>query len=215
MRTSNKIKAAEDSAKAAIKEAETKVTELRADFHSEPATAGIEDDPGLLRIKDETGSLTLDLDGTRVDPTTLAPEQRKRLIGLLNAIRPWLEGKPASAPPAKAPPPAPAPVPAPDISSPPKPAAQTPVPPSKKKADEPEAAPTSIVGQINLILQARIAKTPLASRGVTMLESPSGGVYVYMGVNKYEGVDEVPDEEIKNAIREAIAEWERKYTPGL
>jgi hypothetical protein len=29
------------------------------------------------------------------------------------------------------------------------------------------------------------------------------------------GVEEVPDAEIKSAIRAAIAEWEKKYTPGL
>jgi hypothetical protein len=85
----------------------------------------------------------------------------------------------------------------------------------KKKADEPELPPTSIVGQINLILQAQIINTPLAYQGVTLVESPSGGVNVYVGVNKYEGVDEVPDEGIKIAIRAAIAEWEKKYTPGL
>ena len=72
-----------------------------------------------------------------------------------------------------------------------------------------------MVGQINAILQLRIANTKLAEQGVTMIESPYGGVYVYVGLNKFEGVDAVPDEDIKAAIRAAIAEWERKYTPGL
>src|SRR5512138_641729 len=56
------------------------------------------DDPGLLRIKNEGGSYALDLDGARVDPAALSPEQRKRLIETLNIMRPWLEGKPAPAP---------------------------------------------------------------------------------------------------------------------
>ena len=74
---------------------------------------------------------------------------------------------------------------------------------------------TSMVGQINEILQLRIANTNLAAKGVVMIESPSGGVFVYVGMDKYEGVDAVPGEEIKAAIRSAIAEWEKKYTPGL
>ena len=38
---------------------------------------------------------------------------------------------------------------------------------------------------------------------------------VWVGVDKYETVDDVPDEQVKAAIRAAIAEWENKYTPGL
>ncbi len=48
-----------------------------------------------------------------------------------------------------------------------------------------------------------------------MMESLSGGVLVYIGVDKYEGIEDVPSEEVKAAIRAAIAEWEKKYTPGL
>lgn len=67
------------------------------------------DDPGLLRIKNEGGSYTLDLDGRRVDPSTLPQEQRRRLIEILGIIRPWLEGRPAPPPtPTSAPTPAPA-----------------------------------------------------------------------------------------------------------
>jgi len=199
----------------------------------QPETIKI-DDPGVLRIKNENGTLSLDLDGEHVNSTMLSSDQRKRLVEILNLIRPMLEGKPA---PAIPPPPPPAEDPLSRLDSisasrpaVPAPASPPPAPtparassdknkPTKsgkgKKDDEPEAAPTSMVGQINAILQLRIANTPLASQGVTMIESLSGGVTVYVGLNKYEGVEDVPSEEVKAAIRAAIAEWEKKYTPGL
>jgi hypothetical protein len=70
----------------------------------EPVTIQV-DDPGLLRIKNENGYLTLDLDGSRVDTTALTVEERKRLIEMLNLMRPWLEGRHAAAPVRTSPPP--------------------------------------------------------------------------------------------------------------
>lgn len=229
LRTSKKIKQAEESAKAAIEAAESRVAEAQAKLASLAETPVTRDDPGLMRIKNENGRLTLDLDGARVDTSALTAAQRKRLIEMLNAIRPWLEGKPAPAT-LSSPPPAPIPAapfdaaqdkPVPIASPPPRAVApqQTsaakPAPSPKKKNDKPEAAPTSIVEQINVILQARIAGTSLASRGVILMESPTSGVNIYIGVEKYEGLDSIPDEAVKQAIRAAIDEWERKYTPGL
>jgi hypothetical protein len=179
------------------------------------------DDPGLLRIKNESGYVTLDLDGTRVDTSAMTADQRKRLIEMLNLMRPWLEGKPVASParnpatPASQPPsivetsqatplpPPPAPQPA---------AARTPV---LAREDRPIAPAGSIVSQIDTILQARIAGTPLEDKGVFLAQSQEGGVMVYVGLTKYTGIDEVPDPEIKAAIRAAITEWEDKYTPGL
>lgn len=223
MRTSNKIKKAEESAQVAIKQAEDKIAEAQAKLASASEIPIAVDDPGLLRIKNKNGLLTLDLDGTRVNPSTLTAEQRKRLIEMLNAMRPWLEGKSAPTPEPLTPPPAkPATASQPVASPPPQPVTQlqasAPVsstPAKKKKDDEPEAPPTSIVGQINAILQANIANTPLETRGVSLMESISGGVNVYVGVTRYEAIDDIPDEEIKATIRAAIAEWEKKYTPGL
>lgn len=175
------------------------------------------DDPGLMRLKNEDGYLALDLDGTRVDTNALTAEQRKRLIEMLGLMRPWLEGK--SAAPVKAPvsgsTPASAAAPAP--AAPPAPASQS--APSKPatiaKEDRPIAPAGSIVTQIDSILQARIAGTSLEDRGVFLSQSPEGGVMVYVGLTKYAGIDDVPDPQIKAAIRAAITEWENKYTPGL
>jgi hypothetical protein len=71
------------------------------------------------------------------------------------------------------------------------------------------------VSQIDSVLQARLEGTSLGDRGIFLTQSPEGGVIVYVGLTRYNGVDEVPDPEIKAAIRAAISEWEDRYTPGL
>ena len=181
------------------------------------------DDPGLLRIKNENGLLTLDLDGTRADTSSLSAEQRRRLIEMLSLMRPWLEGRsaPAPAPSIKTSPPPlsgqPSPVPVSPAPSTPKPTPQPPAPRASTiaKEDRPSAPANSIVMQIDAILQAHLAGSPLEDRGVFLTQSPEGGVIVYVGLTRYTGVDEVPDAEVKAAIRAAISEWENKYTPGL
>lgn len=184
------------------------------------------DDPGLLRIKNEDGSFALDLDGARVNPISLSPEQRKRLIEILGMVRPWLEGRsapvadvrqgapaaPASPPPSSTAQTPPAVVPIQPASPPPQP---SPKPATIAKEDRPAAPANSIVTQIDSILQARLVGTPLAERGVFLTQSLQGGVSVYVGLTRYDGVDAVPDPEVKAAIRAAITEWEDKYTPGL
>jgi hypothetical protein len=177
------------------------------------------DDPGLLRIKNENGLLTLDLDGTRADTSSLSAEQRRRLIEMLSVMRPWLEGR--SVPSMKTSPllPSDQPRPAPVSPAPftPKPSTQPAAPRASTiaKEDRPSAPANSIVTQIDTILQARLAGTPLGERGIFLTQSPEGGVIVYVGLTRYTGVDEVPDAEVKTAIRAAISEWENKYTPGL
>lgn len=87
--------------------------------------------------------------------------------------------------------------------------------PTIAKEDRPIAPANSIVAQIDSVLQARLAGTALEERGVFLTESPEGGVAVFVGLTRYSGLDEVPDPDIKAAIRAAIAEWEEKFTPGL
>lgn len=207
------------------KEEATEVANRPVPEPPEPVTVKV-DDPGLMRIKNESGYLALDLDGTRVDTTSLTADQRKRLIEMLNLMRPWLEGKPAVAPvqspavPAGQPGPAAvasqaASTPSTPVSPPPASQPAAPRPATMAKEDRPIAPAGSIVTQIDSILQAHIAGTPLEEKGVFLAQSPEGGVMVYVGLTKYSGIEEVPDPEIKAAIRAAITEWENKYTPGL
>lgn len=182
-----------------------------------PAPVNV-DDPGVLRLKNEDGKLTLDLDGARVNAASLSPEQRKRLTELVMQMRPWIKDEPAAAPTVTPPPlpPRPATASAQSASSalpPNRPAASADS--SSEKDERPAAPPNSIVGQIDSILQARIAGTALEQKRLFLSQSPEGGVIVHVGFEKYFGVEDVPDAEIKSTLRAAIAEWEKKYTPGL
>jgi hypothetical protein len=86
-----------------------------------------------------------------------------------------------------------------------------PPPPAQKIKDEPAALPTSksIVSQIEDILQDMIAGTPLEKRDVHLVEDPTHGVVVKVGLERYEGIDSVPDPEVKKVIQAAVQEWEK------
>lgn len=171
------------------------------------------DEDSLLDVsRDAAGDLFLRLDGQRIEADALSPEERKRIIAVLTQIRPWLEA-PTSAPrpaPVQASPARPAPPPAPASAQPPRPA-----PAPKAEGEEAAAAPQSIVEQVDAILQTQMAGTPLMGKGIRLQESHEGGVIVWVGIQKYEGIEDVPDEQIKAAIRAAISAWENRYTPGL
>jgi hypothetical protein len=223
-RSEKKISAAEKNAEIKIREAEEKIRRAgeRA-VHTAPSSG--QDDPGLLRLKSQGGNYTLEMDGTPVSGV-LPANRKKRLIDLLTIIRPYLEGG-QSQPPAQTPPVTASP---PLQSLPPKPVSR-PVPaqpvepvkptlgaalfPEKKPVEEKPFSSLSIVGQIDSVLQSRLVNTPLFNRGIRLHESPKGAVEVFVGLQKFSSVDEVPDEAIKTAIRAAIAEWEEKYTPGV
>ncbi len=198
----------------------------------------------LLRLSiDDSEQAHLDMDGQRIDTTRMEPQQRKRLIDLMVLMRPWIETGPI-APSKPKPVPAPTGVAAaaqratvPPFDS--KPVTQS-VPargtgplagstsPLAARStgplssgtgplgtpDAPASAPTTMVGQIDAILQINLAGTPLAGRGIRLVESAQGGAMVVVGLTRYPSVGDVPEPEVQAAIRAAIAEWENKYTPG-
>jgi hypothetical protein len=162
----------------------------------------------LLRLwKDDLGQLCLDMDGESVTVADITQAGRRRLILLLNSMRPWVEKKSAPVPP---PPPPSAPVSRPvatRISS--SPETAEPASAGKKDVDK----PLSMVEQIDKILQTKLETHPLKNRGIRIVESPTGGVVVYVGLSRYETVADIPDAAIQAIIRESIAEWEEISTP--
>jgi hypothetical protein len=55
-----------------------------------------------------------------------------------------------------------------------------------------------------------LQNSPLASRHIRLIELPTKGVVVMVGLDRYEGVEAVPDEDVRQMIRLAVAEWERR-----
>ena len=208
LRSAKKIEAAETKAARAINEAEQKTAGAAAE--AKPVAPFVSDDPGLLRLKSVNGVPALEIDGVPAGEKPISAEKKGRLIELLTLIRPWLEGGQVSKP-AEA-------VKAQSASAPVRPMMSSSIPgstlPPAKPAEEKNIRSLSIVAQIDTVLQMRLVDTPLAGKGIRLTESSIGGVEVYVGLQKFPSIDQVPDQEIQTAIRAAIAEWDEKYIPG-
>jgi hypothetical protein len=67
----------------------------------------------------------------------------------------------------------------------------------------------SMVDQIDEILQEMLENSPLANRGIRIVEDPIKGVVVWVGLDNYEGIGAVPDQDILAMLRSAVEKWEK------
>jgi hypothetical protein len=72
-----------------------------------------------------------------------------------------------------------------------------------------EPKPKSIIGMIDDVLQKKLETSPLKDKKIKLEDGPHGEVIVVVGVDRYTGVDDVPDPQVQAIIRESIAEWDR------
>jgi hypothetical protein len=61
-------------------------------------------------------------------------------------------------------------------------------------------------------LQGMLQNSPMKAKGIRLVEDPNGGVTVWVGIQRYPGIDAVTDPEALAIIRAAVAEWERHST---
>ena len=66
----------------------------------------------------------------------------------------------------------------------------------------------SIVEQVDDILQELLESSPMAETQIRLTEMPNKGVIVWVGNEYYEGINAVPDEDVKRIIRQAVKKWE-------
>lgn len=80
----------------------------------------------------------------------------------------------------------------------------------EKPAERVHAAKTtSIAEQIDEILQEMLQRSQTENRAIRLLEEP-GGVSVWVGLTRYNSIDEVEDPSALKMIKAAVAEWERR-----
>jgi RNase P protein component len=80
------------------------------------------------------------------------------------------------------------------------------------QADVPQstADPHNIAELINEVLQEKLKKSHLKDRGIRLMEFPGKGMVVLVGLDQYDGIDDVPDVEIRSVLQEAVVDWEAR-----
>jgi hypothetical protein len=172
---------------------------------------------------DKTLKWHLELDGLRLEsPDALSPEQRERVVNAVTQMRPWLDGKPASEAITAAQPSPELPSFKPlNISTPAQPSVTKITPKidalrgfrslltnDVKTLSKPKSF--SIVAMIDEVLQAKLIGSPLMDKAIRLEEGSQGEVIVCVGSQRYDGVSAVPEPEIRDIIKAAITDWEKK-----
>jgi hypothetical protein len=67
---------------------------------------------------------------------------------------------------------------------------------------------STMVEQIDGLIQEMLPGTPLAGRAIRLKQEPSLGVVVWVDAHKFIGVDAVPDPEVQALVRAAVKKWE-------
>lgn len=75
---------------------------------------------------------------------------------------------------------------------------------------EKASGPKTMVEQIDEILQELVSRSAFNQRSVKITQDVREGIVVWLDGGRYPGMDSVPDPDIKNMIRAAAAEWERR-----
>ena len=69
--------------------------------------------------------------------------------------------------------------------------------------------PNSIAGQISLIIDDMLEGHPLKEKGIKLIENSHQGVDVWIGTEKFDGIDAIPYPDVQQLIREAVSQWEK------
>jgi hypothetical protein len=68
----------------------------------------------------------------------------------------------------------------------------------------------TITQQISAILDDMLAGTDLEGKGIRLWENPDHGVDVFVGDEKFEGIEAVPYPQVRQVIRDAVLRWEQE-----
>jgi len=75
-----------------------------------------------------------------------------------------------------------------------------------KRTDE----PSSMIAQIDEILQGALPHTFLKNRSIRLVEKPGQGMQVVVDGKAYEGIGDVPEEPVRLLIQRCVRHWEKQ-----
>lgn len=192
---------------------------------------------GLVEVarlwdEDETHILVVEMVGQHHHlALELTPERRAQLESTLERLSNWLRkpipapsDHPAAASPLETTPPAASPIPVDSTAAGLLPPVPTTLPPVKKVSLNPvdvvanafqadiavPVVPKSLAEQVDEILQEKLLESPLREKKIRLLDLPGGGLVVMVGLQKYDGIDAVPDEQVRVILHEAVDEWGKR-----
>jgi hypothetical protein len=70
--------------------------------------------------------------------------------------------------------------------------------------------PATIAGQVSEIVDEMIKTTPLREKGIKLIERPDHGVDVWIGMEKFNGIEAIPYPDVKKLIKAAVTRWEQE-----
>jgi len=74
---------------------------------------------------------------------------------------------------------------------------------------EPKVKILSVVDEVNDILQKKLHGSPLAGKGIHLMENHNKEIRFWVGLNSYNDVEEIPDPDVRIIIDESVREWEK------
>ncbi len=138
---------------------------------------------------------------------TMPADSRRRLLDYLAKIRDWMqvgavqsEAKETAA----AAMPAARPTPREPIGTP-----EAPPSPRRMRTKRPAPAPPNIARQIDEIVQELRAEAQI-TQAVRIVSGLSGGVNILVGLERYEYIDDIPDDEVRALVKRAVKIWESR-----
>jgi LPS sulfotransferase NodH len=69
--------------------------------------------------------------------------------------------------------------------------------------------PLRLVEEIDALVQERVRERPdLADQGIRLTHDIDGRILIYVGQQRYRSADDIPDDDVKALIHDAIRVWE-------
>jgi hypothetical protein len=79
-----------------------------------------------------------------------------------------------------------------------------------EEEDEGDVKMLSVVDEVNDILQRKLHGSPLAGKGIHLMENHKQEIRFWVGLESFDNVEDIPDPEIRKFIDDAVKEWEEK-----